>query len=150
MDCKDISCSTKYFFKRGTIAENIAFCESIENINQNLLDKASKIAQIYNFIDKTEEGFNTMVGERGIRLSGGQRQRIAIARAIYQGREILILDEATSALDESTEKNIIDSILQTYKGLTIIMVTHRLKASKIVIEFLELLLRVILKKLNFL
>ena len=116
------------FLKEGTIAENIAFCESIEKINQNLLEKASRIAQIYDFIDKTEDGFNTMVGERGIRLSGGQRQRIAIARAIYQGREILILDEATSALDESTEKNIINSILQTYKGLTIIMVTHRLKS----------------------
>ena len=101
------------FLKEGTIAENIAFCESIEKINQNLLEKASRIAQIYDFIDKTEDGFNTMVGERGIRLSGGQR--IAIARAIYQGREILILDEATSALDESTEK-IFDLILQTYNG----------------------------------
>ena len=72
-----------------------------------------------------------MVGERGIRLSGGQRQRIAIARALYNCRDVLVLDEATSALDENTEKIIIDSLLKNYKNLTIIMVTHRLNSLKI-------------------
>ena len=70
-------------------------------------------------------GFKTLVGERGILLSGGQRQRIAIARAIYKSRNILVLDEATSALDDSTEEKILRSILDIYRNLTIIMVTHR-------------------------
>ena len=72
-------------------------------------------------------GFETKVGERGIRLSGGQRQRITIARAIYQSREILVLDEATSALDNITESKIIDSI-KNNSNLTILMVTHRLES----------------------
>ncbi len=116
------------FLKEGTIGENIAFGSSVNNINNDLLIKASKIAQIYDFIVTKENGFNTKVGERGIFLSGGQRQRIAIARAIYQKKDILILDEATSALDEITEKNILDEIIKFDKNLTIIMVTHRLKS----------------------
>ncbi len=116
------------FLKEASIAENIAFGVSEGKLNLNLLKKASKISNIYKFIEQTEDGFQTMVGERGVRLSGGQRQRIAIARAIYQSREILVLDEATSALDEETENTIIDSILKNYLGLTIIMVTHRIKS----------------------
>ena len=116
------------FLKEGNIAENIAFGETMETLDFELLERSSKTAQIYQFIKKSKDEFLTMVGERGIKLSGGQRQRIAIARALYKSREILVLDEATSALDELTEKNIVDKILETHKELTVIMVTHRLKS----------------------
>ena len=124
------SVSQNIFLKEGTIAENIAHGESPYEFDFELLKKASKIAQIYEFIKQTEMGFETQVGERGIRLSGGQRQRISIARAIYKSREILVLDEATSALDDKTEELIIES-LKRDKNLTIIMVTHRLKSLRI-------------------
>ena len=114
------------FLKDGTIAENIAFGEKLENINFDLLLRVSKIADIYDFIKNMDKGFYSLVGERGILLSGGQRQRIAIARALYQSRSILVLDEATSALDEITER-ILNSILNMNKQLTIILVTHRIK-----------------------
>ena len=122
--------SQNIFLKEGTIAENIAFGESLKSINNELLIKASKSAHIYDFIKKTRGGFQTKVGERGINLSGGQRQRIAIARALYRDKDILVLDEATSALDHITEAKIIDS-LKRNQNLTIFMVTHRLKSLKI-------------------
>ncbi|MBI96764.1 hypothetical protein CL656_06435 [bacterium] len=118
------------FLKEATIEENIAFGEEKENIDFELLVKAAKVAHIYSFIKNTDKGFKTLVGERGILLSGGQRQRIAIARAIYKSRNILVLDEATSALDDSTEEKILRSILDMYRNLTIIMVTHRTSTLK--------------------
>ena len=72
------------------------------------------------------EGFNTPVGERGVRLSGGQRQRLGLARALYKQADVLVLDEATSALDTSTEEAVIDSLWRLGKGLTVVMVAHRL------------------------
>lgn len=116
------------FLKEGNISENIAFGEDYQDLNFDLLKKASKIAQVDSFVNQTNDGFKTLVGERGIRLSGGQRQRISLARAIYKVRKILVLDEATSALDHNTEKIIIDSLVNTYKDLTIIMVSHRMKS----------------------
>ena len=113
------------FLKEGTIRENIIFGEKNYKFNYELLLKASKIAHIDEFINQIPNGFNTYVGERGIRLSGGQKQRIAIARAIYRGKKILILDEATSALDSKTEKSIIESIKNLDNNMTTIMVTHR-------------------------
>ena len=121
--------SQNIFLKEGTIAENIAFGESLKSINKELLIKASKSAHIYDFIKKNRRGFEARVGERGINLSGGQRQRIAIARALYRDKDILVLDEATSALDHITEAKIIDS-LKRNQNLTIFMVSHRLKSLK--------------------
>ena len=118
------------FLKEGNIAENIAFGHTMDTLNFDLLERSSKIAQIYKFIKKNKNGFLSMVGERGIRLSGGQRQRIAIARSLYKQRGILVLDEATSALDERTESIIIDKILRAQKDFTIIMVTHRINSLK--------------------
>ena len=118
------------YLKEGTIAENIAYGESPNEINFDLLVNAAKSAQIYKFIEQSNKGFETSVGEGGIRLSGGQRQRIVIARALYRAREILILDEATSALDHRTEESIIESI-KKHNDLTILMVTHRLKSLRI-------------------
>tara|TARA_Y100000589_G_C27175729_1_gene638671 strand:+ start:64 stop:1830 length:1767 start_codon:yes stop_codon:yes gene_type:complete len=136
------------FLRDATIAENIAFGESLNTIDFELLERASQIAHIYNFIKKRDQGFMTKVGERGIRLSGGQRQRIAIARAIYQNKNLLVLDEATSALDENTEKNIINSIIKNRKELTIIMVTHRIKSLLYCDKVFEIKDKKVLKKNN--
>ena len=119
------------FLKEGSIAENIAFGEEIEDIDFDKLVKASKVANIYDFIKSIDKGFDSIVGERGILLSGGQRQRIAIARAIYKPRSILVLDEATSALDEKTEEILLNSLLNMDEKLTIILVTHRTKTLKL-------------------
>ena len=93
----------------------------------NRVKLASQKAQIYDFILSTKNGFNTFVGENGIKLSGGQKQRIAIARAIYRDANFLIFDEATSALDEITEKQFMESLSYFDREYTIIFVAHRLK-----------------------
>jgi ATP-binding cassette subfamily B protein len=105
----------------------------MDNIRYGRLDasddeviQASKLAHCHEFIQQLEEGYNALVGERGIKLSGGQRQRIAIARAILKNAPILILDEATSSLDSITEKFIQDSLYQLMQGRTTIVVAHRL------------------------
>jgi ATP-binding cassette subfamily B protein len=87
---------------------------------------ASKQAHCHEFVEKVDEGYNSMVGERGVKLSGGQRQRIAIARAILKDAPILILDEATSALDSVTEKLIQDGLKTLMQGRTTIVIAHRL------------------------
>ncbi len=110
----------------GTIAENVCFGRKID---QSLLDKVLKQANIFNFL-QTKKGVETLVGEGGIQLSGGQKQRIAIARALYGQPEILVLDEATSALDSETEKKIMDEIYQISQDKTLIIVAHRLSTIK--------------------
>ena len=84
------------------------------------------MAHAHGFIMATEHGYNTLVGERGVKLSGGERQRVALARAFLADRPILILDEATSALDSTTEKQIQQSIVELLKGRTAIVIAHRL------------------------
>ena len=113
-----------------SIAENIAFNVSKQNIDMKEVIKAAKKAQIADFIESIPKNYFTLVGERGIRLSGGQRQRIGIARALYKGANILILDEATSSVDDITERELIKSIESLDKSLTIIMIAHRLSTIK--------------------
>jgi ATP-binding cassette subfamily C protein len=110
-----------------TISENIAFGIDPKEINHESLRAAAEGAQILEFIEKElPHGFETMVGERGVRLSGGQRQRIGLARALYHHPQILILDEATSALDNQTEAAVMETIHKLQGKLTIITVAHRL------------------------
>ncbi len=109
-----------------TIAANIAFGIDPKTIDSNALEEAARGAHILDFIRSLPEGFDTVVGERGVRLSGGQRQRIGVARALFHSPEVLVLDEATSALDVDTEKAVMDTITQLNGKLTIIIIAHRL------------------------
>lgn len=119
-----------------TIYYNIAFPRP--QATKEEVENAARLAGIYQFISGLSDGFNTQVGERGIRLSGGQKQRIALARAILADRPILILDEATSAVDAITEKEIQTNMRQILSGKTAIIIAHRLStiwnlADKIVV-----------------
>lgn len=114
----------------STIAENIAFGVPIKDINQELVEKSAKDAELHDFISQLSKGYSTNVGERGVRLSGGQRQRIGIARALYKRAEVIIFDEATSALDTLTETAIMNKINRLGEGLTIFVVAHRLTTLK--------------------
>ena len=114
-----------------TIASNIAFGIDAENIDINKVKLAAKLAHLDKFIlEELSNGYETIIGEAGVRLSGGQRQRIGIARALYHDPQLLIFDEATSALDNQTEKVIIDAIHSLSKKKTIILIAHRLQTVK--------------------
>jgi ATP-binding cassette subfamily C protein len=128
-----------------TIAENIAFGIPLDEIDQSALRNAAEGAQILEFIDKElPHGFQTTVGERGVRLSGGQRQRIGLARALYHKPQILILDEATSALDHQTELAVMETIYRLQGTLTIITIAHRLST----LECCDRVIEIALKKSN--
>lgn len=110
----------------SAIAENIAFGLPIDQIDLARVREAAAQAQIAGFIESSPDGYNTFVGERGIRLSGGQRQRIGIARALYKQAQVLVFDEATSALDNDTEAAVMEAIEGLSRDLTVIMIAHRL------------------------
>lgn len=118
----------------GSIAKNIAMGIPEESIDMQAVMSAAKMAGIANDISEWDLGYETLVGERGVRLSGGQRQRIGLARAFYKKPKILILDEATSALDVDTERRVMNSIDQYMSGdihrPTILMIAHRLETLK--------------------
>jgi ATP-binding cassette, subfamily B, bacterial PglK len=118
------------FLSDGTIMENIAFGLPQREIDEERVREAARKADIAAFIEEQPEGYQTVVGERGIRLSGGQRQRIGVARALYKRSTVLILDEATSALDDATEASIIEGIDRLGRDLTVLMIAHRLTTLK--------------------
>jgi ATP-binding cassette subfamily B protein len=118
------------FLADGTIAENIAFGLPLDQIDEVRVRQAAEQAQIHDIIEKLPNGYQTMVGERGIRLSGGQRQRLGIARAIYKQADVIIFDEATSALDNDTEKAVMEAIDKLSNELTILIIAHRLSTLK--------------------
>lgn len=113
-----------------SIKKNIAFGIEDDLIESTKIDYAIKVARLDEYISSLKDGINTIVGDRGIRISGGQKQRIGIARAIYRDPKILILDEATSSLDNKLELEIITSLINNKKNMTIIMVAHRLTSLK--------------------
>jgi subfamily B ATP-binding cassette protein MsbA len=112
------------FLFDGTVAENIAF--SWPGAVRSEIEHAARIAHCDEFVSRFEKGFDTIVGERGVKLSGGQRQRVAIARAILADPRILILDEATSSLDSESEAMIQDGLRALMKGRTTFVIAHRL------------------------
>jgi len=114
------------FLADTSLAKNIAFGVPAEEIVMDRVREAAQRAMINEFIVGEPAGYETVVGERGIRLSGGQRQRIGIARALYKQANILVLDEATSALDNQTEKLVIQSLAKLGEEVTVVLVAHRL------------------------
>lgn len=114
------------YLSDSSIAENIAFGVKPSDINMERVRSAARQAQISSFIESMDQGYKSLVGERGVRLSGGQRQRIGIARALYKQANVLIFDEATSALDNSTERAVVQEIEGLSRNLTLVMIAHRL------------------------
>jgi ABC-type multidrug transport system fused ATPase/permease subunit len=112
------------FLFNMTIRENISYGR--ETATQEEVEVAARAANAHDFIGELEDGYDSMVGERGVRLSGGQRQRIAIARAILVDPRILILDEATSSVDNRTDYLIRQALDELMKGRTTIVIAHRL------------------------
>lgn len=109
-----------------TVAENIAFGIPKNKIDFKLVEAVARLAQIDEFITQNlKEGYNTMIGERGILLSGGQRQRLGIARALYKQPQVIFMDEATSALDKETEKAVNEAIKDLNGKMTMVIIAHR-------------------------
>ncbi len=120
--------SQSVFLFDGTIGENIAY--GTPDATEEDIISAAKKANIHDFVMTLDDGYNTQVGERGVKLSGGQRQRISIARVFLSNPKLLILDEATSALDNATEMQIQASLEELSYGRTVIVVAHRLSTVK--------------------
>ena len=114
------------YLSDSSIEENIAFGVSKDKIDRQRVRKAAQQAQISQLIEQWQEGYQTFVGERGVRLSGGQRQRIGIARALYKKASVLIFDEATSALDNETEREVMEAIKDLDGEITVLIIAHRL------------------------
>ena len=119
-----------------SIAHNIAF--GLENLSQEQIVEAAKAANAHEFIMETENGYDTIIGDRGMKLSGGQRQRLTIARAILSDPQILILDEATSALDSESEQLVQDALFKLMQNRTSIVIAHRLSTIQHADEILVL------------
>lgn len=109
-----------------TLRRNVAFGLNDENIDDNLVRDAIRLAQLEDFVATLLEKLDTVVGERGVRLSGGQRQRIGIARALYHNPSVLVLDEATSSLDTPTEHGVMQAVQALQGSKTVLIVAHRL------------------------
>lgn len=111
----------------ASLAENIAFGVEADEISMDTVENVSRIACLHDFVaTNLKDGYNTSIGERGVKLSGGQRQRTGIARALYHKPSVLVLDEATSALDNTTERIVMESVKKLGHEITIIMIAHRL------------------------
>jgi subfamily B ATP-binding cassette protein MsbA len=116
--------SQETFLFNDTVRKNIAYGRP--NASEDDILRASRAAHVDSFVGDFEDGYSTIIGERGVKLSGGQRQRISIARAILRNAPILVLDEATSALDSESEKSVQDALHNLMKHRTTFMIAHRL------------------------
>jgi len=128
------------FLLDDSIRRNIAFGIHDDQISQAQVERAARLANIHDFIARLPDGYDTKVGERGVRLSGGQRQRLVIARALYRDPEVLIFDEATSALDQDTEQAVMEAIHTLSHQKTLLIISHRpatLQGCDIVYEVAE-------------
>ena len=115
-----------YFFNTS-ILENLRFAR--RKVTQEEIESAAKAAQIHDFILSLPKGYDTLIGEQGLRLSGGERQRLAIARVLIKDAPILILDEPTANLDALTEKQVLETLFGVMKQKTSLLITHRLIGS---------------------
>ncbi|MEL6208437.1 MAG: ATP-binding cassette domain-containing protein, partial [Pseudomonadota bacterium] len=115
------------FLVDDSVRTNIALGVDAEELDEARLRHSARIAQLEEFITKElPQGFDTLLGERGVRLSGGQRQRIGIARALYHDADLILFDEATSALDNLTEREVITAVEALPGDKTVLMIAHRL------------------------
>ena len=108
----------------GSVYDNISF--GMKDITLEKVISAAKVANAHEFIEKLDHGYDTNIGDRGLKLSGGQRQRISIARAVLKNPPVLILDEATSALDTESERLVQDALLKLMENRTSVVIAHRL------------------------
>jgi ABC-type multidrug transport system fused ATPase/permease subunit len=119
------------FLLDASIFENIAFGVPREQIDEDRVQEIARIAQLDGFVrSDLPQGYETTVGERGVRLSGGQRQRIGIARALYHNADLIVFDEATSALDNVTEREVMSAVDALPGDKTVLMIAHRLSTVK--------------------
>jgi ABC-type multidrug transport system fused ATPase/permease subunit len=116
--------SQRTFLFNDTIKNNILY--SSPDAREEELEKAIKLSGAYEFIKRLENGFSTIIGERGVRLSGGERQKLSIARAILKDSDIIIFDEATTHLDHDSEKRIQKLIKENFKDKTCIIISHKI------------------------
>lgn len=115
------------FLTNATIANNIALGVPVNEVDEDAIKHAAKMAQAHDFIEQLPEAYDTIVGERGVKLSGGQRQRLGIARALYHNPDVLVFDEATSALDGMTEDAVMEAVQSLSSNRTMILIAHRLR-----------------------
>ena len=124
------------FLFSATVRENIAF--GVVDATDEQVEQAARIAQAAEFIERLPDGYDTVIGERGITLSGGQRQRIAIARALIVDPRVLIFDDATAAVDATTESQIKAGLREAMRGRTTIIIAHRLSTISLADEIVVL------------
>lgn len=119
------------FLADDTVRSNIALGVQVNKLDNQAVEQAARLANLHDFvINELPNGYDTVIGEKGVRLSGGQRQRIGIARALYRNPPVLVLDEATSALDNATERAVMEAVHNLAHQKTIIIIAHRLSTVK--------------------
>lgn len=126
------------YLSDSSVAQNIAFGEPLDQVDLEKVIRSAKLAKINEYIESLPLKYDTKLGERGVRISGGQCQRIGIARAVYKNAKIIFFDEATSSLDTATERDVMNSISNLDKELTVIIVAHRLSTLKNCKKIIEL------------